>query len=315
MGRIAVFGATGAVGKSVAAAIRAKNEPYRVIGRSRAALDAAFGNDPLAQIMTWDPYETHSVVAAADGIDTIIYVVGVDYDKFELHPDLMRRTIEGAVAAGVRRIVLLGTVYPYGIPRTATVREEHPRDPHTFKGRKRKEQEDVLLEADKQGRIEATILRVPDFVGPGAEKSFLDGVFKAALKGSRATMVGPIDTPHQFAFVPDVGKLLVTLAQEPKARGRAFNFAGSGVTSQRDLAERIYGATHHKFKAMVAGRNTLRVMGLVSPMMRELVEMSYLHTKPVLLDDTALTELLGSVPRTSYDEAISKTLAQLRAKR
>ncbi len=58
-------------------------------------------------------------MAAADGIDTIVYLVGVDYDKFELHPDLMRRTIEGAVAAGVRRIVLLGTVYPYGAPRTA----------------------------------------------------------------------------------------------------------------------------------------------------------------------------------------------------
>ncbi len=61
-----------------------------------------------------------------------------------------------------------------------TVSEAHPRDPHTFKGRKRKEQaEDLLLEADKQGRIEATILRVPDFMGPGAEKSLLDGVFKA----------------------------------------------------------------------------------------------------------------------------------------
>ncbi len=78
-------------------------------------------------------------------------------------------------------------------------------------------------------------------------------------------MVGPIDTPHQFAFVPDVGKILVALAHEPKARGRALNYAGSGVTSQRDLAERIYGATHHKFRALVAGRKRCASWGWSAP--------------------------------------------------
>jgi len=41
-------------------------------------------------------------------------------------------------AAGVRNFILIGTVYPYGRARNTPVREDHPREPHTFKGRMRK---------------------------------------------------------------------------------------------------------------------------------------------------------------------------------
>jgi hypothetical protein len=38
--------------------------------------------------------------------------------------------------------------------------------------------------------------------------------------------------------------------------------------------------------------------------MRELVEMNYLMTEPVVLDDSALTELIGPIVKTSYEEGI-----------
>lgn len=42
--------------------------------------------------------------------------------------------------------------------------------------------------------------------------------------------------------------------------------------------------------------------------MRELVEMCYLQTNPVLLDDSALHSLLGNIQKTSYPDAIRATL-------
>jgi len=63
----------------------------------------------------------------------------------------------------------------------------------------------------------------------------------------------------------------------------------------------------------VAGRNLLRVMGLFNPLMRELVEMHYLQTTPVVLDDSALQKLLSPVKKTSYEDGIRKTLEQMRA--
>ena len=185
MAKIALFGAAGAIGQTIARALSSNQQEYRVVGRSQSALQQAFGSDALAEIVTWNPDDPASVHAAAQGIDTIIYLVGVAYDHFELHPQLMRKTLNGATAAGVQRILLIGTVYPYGLPQTNPVREDHPRNPHAFKGRMRKEQEDLLLEADAAGRIRVAVLRLPDFYGPGVDKSFLRSIFVAAASGGR----------------------------------------------------------------------------------------------------------------------------------
>ena len=173
MSKIALFGGAGVIGHSVAAALRAKDQPYRVVGRSLSGLEAAFGTDPLAELVTWNPADSASVRAAARGVDPIVYLIGVPYTDFRFHPVLMRQTLEGAIAEGVERMILIGTVYPYGRPQTNPVQEGHPREPHTFKGRMRKEQEDLVLAADAAGSIRATILRLPDFYGPDVERSFL----------------------------------------------------------------------------------------------------------------------------------------------
>jgi nucleoside-diphosphate-sugar epimerase len=57
----------------------------------------------------------------------------------------------------------------------------------------------------------------------------------------------------------------------------------------------------------VAGKTMVRVLGLFQPFMRELVEMHYLFTDPVLMDDAALHRLLGTVQKTPYDEGIRLT--------
>ena len=131
----------------------------------------------------------------------------------------MRKTLDGAIAAGVPRMLLIGTVYPYGLAQTNPVREDHRRNPHTFKGRMRKEQEDLLLAADAAGKIHSAVLRLPDFYGPGVDKSFLHAIFVAAANGRRAQVIGPVDTPHEYIFVPDVGPVASSTPRELTAVG------------------------------------------------------------------------------------------------
>jgi nucleoside-diphosphate-sugar epimerase len=313
LGKVGLFGAAGAIGKSIAAALRERGLDYRVVGRRREALEREFGGDTLAEIVTWNPDDPASVRAAARDVDTLIYLVGVPYDHFELHPVVMRQTLEGAIAEGVKRVVLIGTVYPYGMPRTVKVGESHPREPHTFKGKMRKEQEDLLLKAHAEGKIQGVVLRLPDFYGPGVEASFLHRVFEAAAKDGTADMIGPIDVPHEFVYVPDVGPVVLAVTETPEAYGRWWNFAGAGVVTQREFATKIFAMVGRKPKLRVAGKTMLRVIGLFQPFMKELVEMNYLMTNPVLMDDSALQGLLGGVKKTSYDEGIRKTLDFYRA--
>jgi len=179
----------------------------------------------------------------------------------------------------------------------------------------RKAQEDLLLAADASGKIRGTVLRLPDFYGPGIEKSFLHDAFVAALQGRTANLIGPIDTPHEFVFVPDVGPVVLDLAAKPEARGRWWNLAGAGVTSQKELACMAFGFTVKTMKTRVMGKTMLRIVGLFVPMMREMVEMHYLQTTPVLLDDTALLTLLGNVRKTTYADGVKKSIEYLHARK
>lgn len=308
MPKIALFGAVGAIGQSIASALHSQGQAYRVVGRSEAGLAQAFGADPLAERVTWDPDVPASIAAAAAGIDTLIYLVGVDYWQFELHPQLMRKTLEGAIAAGVRKVLLIGTVYPYGMAQTHPVREDHPRQPNSFKGRMRKAQEDLLLQAHASGRIQAAVLRLPDFYGPGVDKSLLHGAFQAAVKGGTANLVGPLDRPHEFVFVPDVGPVVCRLIDQPDAFGRTWHLAGAGVTSQRDLLALIRQHGGAPFKQRVIGKPLLRLLGLFDPLLREMVEMHYLISSPLILDDSALQGLIGPITKTSYAEGVRRTL-------
>src|SRR5215475_12732008 len=267
--RIGLVGAAGAMGQSVSQALVARGRSFRVIGRSAAGLETSFGRTSSAERTTWNPEDPASVRAAVRGLDTLVYLVGVPYHRFDQHPVVMRQTLEGAIAEGVKRIVLVGTVYPYGVPRTFCVAEDHPREPHTFKGRMRKEQEDLLLAADAAGKIRGTILRLPDFFGPGIEKSFLHDAFVAALQGRTANLIGPIDTPHEFVFVPDVGPVLLDLADRPEAYGRWWHLGGPGTISQREFVTRVFAAVSRAPRLRVAGKTMLRVMGLFNPLMRE----------------------------------------------
>ena len=311
--RIGLVGAAGAVGQSVARALVARGKRFRVIGRSAGALEASFGTIPEAERATWNPDDPASVRAAVRGLDTLVYLVGVPYDRFDQHPVVTGQTLGGAIAEGVQRMVLIGTVYPYGVPRTTPVKEDHPREPHTFKGRMRKAQEDLVLAADASGKIRGTILRLPDFYGPGIEKSFLHDAVVAAPQGKTANVIGPIDTPHEFVFVPDVGPVLLDLADRPEAYGRWWHLGGAGTITQRAFVTQVFAAVGRPPKIRVAGKSLLRVMGLFNPMMRELVEMHYLHTTPVVLDDSALQKLLGPLKKTSYEDGIQKTLKVTRA--
>jgi nucleoside-diphosphate-sugar epimerase len=314
MSKVALFGAAGAIGQSIAQALAAKGQPYRVVGRSEASLRQTFGADPLAEIVTWNPDSPASVRAAAEGMDTLVYLVGVNYWQFELHPELMRKTLDGAIAAGVRNVVLIGTVYPYGRARTTPIREDQPREPHTFKGRMRKAQEDILLQAHAEGRINATVLRLPDFYGPGVDRSLLHGAAVAAVQGGSADMLGPLDAPHEFVYVPDVGPVVAKLVDTPAAFGRVWHLAGAGVTTQRALVGEMERATGRKLKLRVAGKTMLRILGLFNKFMREAVEMNYLMTEPVIMDDSALQKLIGPIRKTPYAEGIRRTLAAVPGK-
>jgi len=312
--KYAIFGATGSVGKALAAELAKKGAAFRVVGRSEESLRRHFrGYEPLVEYCEAELSDPSAAARAAADVDTIFYTVGVPYTQFALHPKLIRIALEAATSAHVSRFVHVSTVYPYGIPQTDFVSESHPRNPIAFKGKMRKEQEDLVFAADKPGGMRTTMLRPPDFYGPDAELSYARSIFDAAVRGGTANVIGPVDTVHEFIFVPDLAETLLALSEKPEAYAQAWNVAGPALITTRQFAGLVFGAVHQKPRIRAAGKFVLRVLGLFNPLMREVVEMHYLWTKPVKLDDTRLRKLLPNPKKTPYVKGIEATIKAMKA--
>jgi nucleoside-diphosphate-sugar epimerase len=304
---VALLGGSGTLGQTLAPQFG--SQPFRVVGRSLTQLRSAFAAYPGADLAVWDPEKPETVGAALEGIQTLIYLVGVPYTEFRLHPILFEQVLTAAIEKRVERCVLVGTVYPFGLAQTVPVREDHPRNPHTFKGQMRKQQEDILLAADTAGRIRGSILRLPDFYGPKVDRSYLSTLFQAATHQKTAQLIGPLNTPHEYVYIPDAAQILFRLIHEDRAYGRTWHLAGAGKITLAELVKLAESITGRPLKKLVAGKRILQLVGLFNPLLREVAEMHYLFTQPLFLDDSALTNLLGPLNKTPYEKGVRASLA------
>ncbi len=313
MQKLAIFGASGAIGHALAPELARRGIPFRAVGRRRQTLADAFGGLPGAEIVDADLSDPSQAVRAAQGVDTIVYAVGVAFPEFDRHAPLMRTTLEAAVAAGVARLLLVTGIYSYGVPRTPRVAETHPREPESHKGQCRKRQEDLVTEAHQRGALRTMIVRLPDFYGPHTGRSLAGRIFRGALEGKTATWTGPTSTPHEFIFVPDTAPVLTELAGRDDCYGEAWNMGGAEAIPGIDFITRVYRAAGRDPDYRSVGRTMLKMAGAVNPMLKELIEMLYLQETPVILDDRKLAAKFGALKKTSYDIGIRLTLEWMRA--
>lgn len=297
--RVAVIGAAGAIGRSVVAALHEAKVPLRLVGRNLKPLrELAVPGDEIVMADVATEAGCHAAVA---DMDAAVYAFGVPYsDKaFAAYPDMMQKFIAAVRQFRLRRILLVTNVYAYGLPQTAAVTEDHPRNPCSVKGEWRKRQEDAFLEASGNG-LECISLRLPDFYGPRVANSMLDGIVRAAVAGRTGMLLNPDDQPHEFVFTPDVGPVIRDLLMHEGSVAGAYNLAGAGVISLRGLAELIYHAAGRRPKLNTPSPWLQSVMGLFVPVLRELRSTRYLLQTPLLLDDGKLRALLPQLHKTSY---------------
>jgi nucleoside-diphosphate-sugar epimerase len=307
LGAVALFGAAGAVGQSLALELRARGIPYRTVGRDAERLRRDF---PGIAAASADFFAGEGIREAASGIDTVFYLAGAPYTEFFKHPIMVRNALDAAQAAGVRRFVHVAPVYSYGPPLAHPVPESQPHVPTTRKGRFRLEQEQAVLERNAPG-FATVVVHLPDFYGPHAELSYANTFMREALSGKTASFIGPLDVQREFIFVPDAAAPLLDLAALEGAYGRCWNLGGESIQA-RDFANAVFAAIGKPPKYRSLPRWVLQVAGVGMPLMREVTEMYYLFDSGFVLDDAALRQRSGGWKKTPFSEGIAKTIAWMR---
>jgi len=310
-----VIGATGGIGSETARALLDRGFQVRALHRDP---ERARQNQPELEGVMWvkgDAMNPAEVSAAARGVQVLVHAANPPgYKNWRgLALPMLESSIAAAKAASAR-LVLPGTVYNFGPDVPVLVDESAPQRPVTRKGKIRVAMEARLREASLDG-LRVLIVRAGDFFGPRAGNSWFSQALVKPGRPLRAVVYpGVHAASHAWAYLPDLATTIVKLIEREKelAGFDVFHFGGHAFQRGVELAE----ATR-----LAAGQPALpirrfpwfAIFGL-APFLetfREMLEMRYLWSSSLLLDNRKLVRFLGTEPHTPLDQALRATLVGL----
>jgi nucleoside-diphosphate-sugar epimerase len=224
------------------------------------------------------------------------------------------RHIAAAAQAARARLVVLDNVYAVGA--TGTFDERTPERPCSRKGAIRKELAEELRAMHARGDLAVTIGRASDFFGPGAENTTLlhPRAMAQLLAGQTVDVIGDIDQPHSWSYVPDVAEGLLELGLHPELAGQTLHLPVLPAQPGRALLAALAAKLEVPLRTRRMPGWMLTIAGWFSPTMRELPEMQYQFEQPFVMVDARIRGLLPLRP-TPFEEQIAATAAWLRARR
>ncbi len=297
-----VYG-TGPVGMAILDELVAKGKNVRMANRSGKA-DLPEG----VELVSGDASDPTFTRQASKGAAVVYQALNPPYDKWpKLFPPLQDAVIKGAASAEAK-LVSMENVYMYGSTGGKLMTEDTPYAAHTRKGQVRAKMARDLLAAHESGQVRAVIGRASDFYGPRVLVSAMgERVFRPALEGKSAQVLGDPDVPHTYTYVPDVGKALVILGERDEALGQAWHIPSAKTVTTRQFVDIVFEETSFSPKIQSTPKLLLRLAGLLNSQVRELLEMWYEFEEPFILDSTKFETAFGDVA-TSPPEAIQKTV-------
>lgn len=260
-----------------------------------------------------DAADRAALSAAASGVQAIYVCTNPPYDKWATDwPPIVDAVIAAARQNGAK-VVMAGNLYPYGRPAGAMTAATEERPTET-KGKVRADLWRRLREAHESGEIQAAEVRASDYFGAGAGASAHAGArfIGPLLQGKTARVIGDPDAKHSWAYLPEFAATLVAVAKRGDAMGRVWVAPHAATMSLAELAASVNALAGSTGKVASYPSLMLRFMGLVSPMMREVLAVRYQHTEPYVVDDSETRERLGLQP-TPLDDALRATIAWVRA--
>ncbi|WP_079415616.1 sugar nucleotide-binding protein [Thiomonas intermedia] len=303
--KVLILGANGRFGRVVRRAFAEAG--WAVIAQARGALRDA--GDGCVRHLALDASSPAAIVDAARGADVVVNALNPIYTRWEQEA-LPLNDVAVAIARELGATLMLpGNVYNYGCEMPPVVTDSTPERPSTRKGEIRCEMEARM----RAGCARSIVVRAGDFFGGPGSGSWMDQVIVKDLRRGRITYPGPLDLPHAWAYLPDLARSFVLLAQKrqqlpPHA---ALLFPGHTLTGAQLVAAItdaalqlgvLDGTTPPRVRSLPWG--AIGVARIVNPMLREIWRMRYLWRVGHQMDPSGLEAVIGPAPSTPLAAAI-----------
>jgi nucleoside-diphosphate-sugar epimerase len=298
----------GPVGSTVALQLAEQGERVRLVTRSGSG-----PAHPLIEPRRADVSQPDQLAAVLEGARVVHHCVHASkYDAATWRAELIpaERALLAAAAEVGAVVVFPESLYAYG-EVDGPIHEGLPRDAAHGKQGIRTE----LLRARAASPTPTVSVAASDFFGPRVLAAHAgERMVPTILAGRKVRVLGSLDQPHSFTYVPDLAAAMIRAAADPSLWNDVLHAPTGPALTQRQLVTAFAEAADvpvPRMGAIPAG--LLRAIGRVHRDTRELAELSHQFTAPFVLDSSASEERLGLKP-TPFDAAIRETLAWWRAR-
>jgi nucleoside-diphosphate-sugar epimerase len=285
-----IFG-NGTVGCLVTKALAERGDSVRVAQRSYPGELL-----PGVDFVRCDVLNADDVRRAVGGANRVLLAVAFPYDTrvwATAWPTTMRNVVEACAEVGAR-IVFIDNLYQLG-PQTEPRREDMPLCDEGGKPAVLAKTTRIWQAASDRVRFAA--LRCSDFYGPGVAVSYLGATgLGQTAKGKPAQLISP-DTPHDFAYVPDIARAAITLLDAPDdAFGQAWNMPCAPTRTPREILTLGAAAIGQSPKVMAIPLWSLPLGGLILRFLWEVADVSFTWDRPYLVDSSKFLRRFGFMP-------------------
>jgi nucleoside-diphosphate-sugar epimerase len=300
-----ILGAGGPVANALTAQLIQANQNIRLVSRRPVNI-----NNPKVQWHKADLLQAAEVIAATKGSMVIYMCAGIVYNKDiwqQQWPVIMQNIIDAAKAHNAR-LIFFDNVYMYGLV-DGSMLETTPYNPVSVKGEVRTKIVTQLMDEVKAGNVQATLARAADFYGAESMNSFFDSmVLSKYANGEKAMWLGKAKTKHSFTFIPDAGRAMYLLGQNPESDNQIWHLPTAPSLTGIEFMNLAASVFNVQPKYMQVNKFMLQLMGLFNKVIKDSVEMYYQYDHDYIFDSTKFEKSFGVQP-TSYADGI-KQLSQ-----
>jgi len=249
----------------------------------------------------------HNLTQAAQGADVIVNAWNPAYPDWQKQlPGLHAEVIAVARQTGAT-VILPGNVYVFGPHTPAPWSETTPHNATNPLGRLRMDMETAY----RRSGVQTILLRAGDFIDTGATGNWFDKVMIKTLHKGDFTYPGNPDIPHAWAYLPDICRAAVQLAEQRDSL-TVFSdipfegYAASGTRIADALAQ-VTGTTVRLKRMSWLPVQLMRPFWRLAP---NFLEMRYLWNTPHSLDGTLFDTLLPGFKMTPLETALASAIPQ-----
>jgi nucleoside-diphosphate-sugar epimerase len=303
--KVTVLGQNGHVGLALVQAFADAGHEVTGFGRSNKH------PDPRVKFVKGDAESVSDLRAAIEGADVVANALNLRYDLWDRGrlEAQVARVVEAMGMSG-KTLMFPGNIYNYAA-KDGAIGPDAPQEPATPRGAIRVRAEALIETAADRGHLRAIIIRAGDFFGPDCTGDWFEqAILREASKGRMAQMGRP-GTGHAWAYLPDLARAFVRVAEARETLGafERFHFGGYFVTSE-EMTATVKAAAPIPLKSGTFPWLVLHLMGLANPVIREVTKMRYLWENAMALEDKRLDAMLGPNFLTPFDDAVAAATAR-----